>query len=64
MSKKTFEQSYNELKLMIEALQDESKTLDESIENFKKAVELHKQCEQLLDEANEQIVEIIGDDNA
>lgn len=61
---KSFEQSMNELQLVVKDLQDENKTLDESIENFKKAVELHRQCQQQLDQANEQIVEIIGDDNA
>lgn len=61
---KTFEESYVELQATIELLKDESKSLDESIENFKKAIELQTYCMQKLDEAKEQIVEIIGDDNA
>ncbi len=60
----TFEEAYTKLQATIVDLQDENKTLDESIENFKLAVELHKMCQQKLDEAKEQIVEIIGDDNA
>ncbi|WOO89243.1 exodeoxyribonuclease VII small subunit [Mollicutes bacterium LVI A0078] len=60
----TFEEAYTKLQATIADLQDENKTLDESIENFKLAVELHKTCQQKLDEAKEQIVEIIGDDNA
>lgn len=60
----TFEQTYQKLQATINELQDENKSLDESIENFKLAVELHKQCQAILDEAKEQIVEIIGDDNA
>lgn len=60
----TFEESYLKLQSVIEELKDESKTLDESIENFKIAVQLHKQCQEKLNEAQEQIVEIIGDDNA
>lgn len=61
---KTFEEAYIELQTTIESLKDENKSLDESIENFKLAVELHKVCQQKLDVAREQIVEIIGDDNA
>ncbi len=61
---KTFEESYTQLQEVIKDLQDENKTLDESIENFKLAVELHKSCQAKLDAAKEQIVEIIGDDNA
>lgn len=61
---KTFEEAYTKLQATIEELKDENKSLDESIENFKLAVELHKACQQKLDAAREQIVEIIGDDNA
>ncbi len=61
---KTFEEAYTQLQTVIRELQDENKTLDESIENFKLAVELHNICQQKLDGAKEQIVEIIGDDNA
>ncbi len=61
---KTFEEAYLKLQSTIEELKDENKSLDESIENFKLAVELHKTCQQKLDSAKEQIVEIIGDDNA
>ncbi len=61
---KTFEEAYLKLQSTIEELKDENKSLDESIENFKLAVELHKTCQQKLDQAKEQIVEIIGDDNA
>ncbi|WOO87482.1 exodeoxyribonuclease VII small subunit [Mollicutes bacterium LVI A0039] len=61
---KTFEEAYKELQVTIQSLQDENKSLDESIENFKLAVELHKVCQEKLDEAKEQIVSIIGDDNA
>lgn len=61
---KTFEEAYIKLQSTIEELKDENKSLDESIENFKLAVELHKICQQKLDDAKEQIVEIIGDDNA
>ncbi len=60
----TFEESYTKLQETIQALQDENKSLDESIENFKLAVELHKACQEKLDLAKEQIIEIIGDDNA
>lgn len=61
---KTFEEAYLQLQSTIEELKDENKSLDESIENFKLAIELHKTCQQKLDQAKEQIVEIIGDDNA
>lgn len=61
---KTFEEAYVQLQGTIEALKDENKTLDESIENFKLAIELHQICQQKLDQAKEQIVEIVGDDNA
>lgn len=60
----TFEEAYTKLQATIQDLQDENKTLDESIENFKLAVELHKACQEKLDQAKEQIVEIIGDENA
>lgn len=61
---KTFEEAYLELQGTIESLKDETKSLDESIENFKLAIELHKVCQQKLDEAHDQIVEIIEADNA
>lgn len=61
---KTFEEAYMQLQTTIEELKDENKSLDESIENFKLAIELHKTCQQKLDQAKEQIVEIVGDDNA
>lgn len=61
---KTFEEAYTKLQETIESLQDENKTLDESIANFKLAVELHKTCQEKLDSAKEQIVTIIGDNDA
>ncbi len=63
MSKKNFEQSYMDLQSKIKDLQDETKTLDESIENFKQAVKLHAECQSILNDANEQIIEIMGEDN-
>lgn len=60
----TFEEAYTKLQATIKDLQDENKTLDESIANFKLAVELHQACQEKLDVAKEQIVEIIGEDNA
>ncbi len=60
--KKTFEDAYNQLQIKVNDLKDETKTLDESIENFKEAIELFKVCEQKLNDAKEQIVEIIEDE--
>lgn len=61
---KSFEQSLIDLQETVKDLQDENKSLDESIENFKKAVALHRECQKKLDDAHEQIVEIIGEENA
>ncbi len=61
--KKTFEENYNELLEIIEVLQDEDKSLDESIENFKKGIELHQLCKSKLDEAQNTVIKIIGNSN-
>ncbi len=61
---KTFEEAYEQLQVVIEDLKDEQKSLDESIENFKVAIELHRICEKKLKLAKEQIVEIIEEEDA
>ena len=43
-------------------LKDEDLSLEESVENFKLASELYKQCEKLLTEAEGQIKIIMEDD--
>lgn len=61
MSKINYEENYNELVKIVDKLQDENSTIDESIENFKRGVELYNMCKEKLSQANEQIVEILGD---
>ncbi|MFV0246544.1 MAG: exodeoxyribonuclease VII small subunit [Mycoplasmatales bacterium] len=63
MENKSFEEKYKELNLLVDKLQEEDISIDSSIENFKKAIVLHKECKEILDNANEEIVKLMGDNN-
>lgn len=51
----------NELKQIVEMLEKEETTFEESIKNFEKGVEIAKQCMQILNESKGKITQIKQD---
>ena len=60
-NKKNIEQNFNEVEKIIEAMQKEDVTLDESFKKYKEGMELLNKCNTMLDKVEKQIV--IIDDN-
>lgn len=51
-----FEDLMNELDEVVKALESNDLSLEESIEQYKRGIELSNQCKKLLEEAKDQIV--------
>lgn len=62
IKKLSFEQAMNELENIVNALESNSVTLDQSIEFYSKGVELRKHCENILSNAKLRVHKIIEDD--
>ncbi len=63
MSKQTYEQSFSELEIIVQKLQQENIDIDESIELFKRGIELQKQCNEILNDAETSIVKILNEND-
>jgi len=61
--KKSFEEAMAELEQIVEKLEKGELTLDESLEYFKKGVELSKYCNKRLEEVERQITLLIEGEN-
>ncbi len=58
----SFEESLNELEEIVTRLETGEVPLDDAIDEFKKAMELVKECDEKLNGAKEAIAEIVKDD--
>ncbi len=63
MNNKNYEELFKELSEIVNKLQTQDVDLDNSIELFKRGVEIKKQCLSILNDAQEEVVKILNDDN-
>ena len=66
MSKETkempdFEKALAELEVLVGQLESGELTLDESLERFKKGVQLTRECQQVLDQAQQTVEKLLSD---
>lgn len=57
-----FEKSLAELEKLVEQLESGELSLDESLEQFKRGVQLTRECQQVLDQAQLTVEKLLGDD--
>ena len=62
-SKLTYEETISELESILEDLEGDGCTLNESIDKFKKGMELYNYCNDLLSQAEGEIKILLKDDN-
>ena len=60
---KTFEQNLEELESIVSKLENGEISLDDSIAEFNKAMELAKECDKKLKEAEKSLNKIVKEDN-
>lgn len=58
---KSFEENMSELEKIVEKLENGDVNLDDAIEEFKKAMDLIKECDEKLKTAEDTIAEIVGE---
>ena len=63
MKELSFEEAINELEKMVNELEVEKLTLDESVKKFEKGMELSKYCNELLEKAEKDITILIEQSN-
>ena len=63
MSEKTFEENMSELQSIVEKLENGNVNLDDAIVEFQKAMELIKNCDSKLKEAEDTIAKIVDENN-
>ncbi len=63
MNNETYETLYNELTTIVNQLQNEDLDIDTSIELFKRGVYIKNRCQEILNNAQEQVIEILNEDN-
>ena len=61
MSEKTFEENMAELQSIVENLENGNVSMDDAIEEFQKAMELIKNCDSKLKEAENTIAKIVDE---
>lgn len=61
MSEKTFEENMTELKSIVENLENGNVNLDDAIVEFQKAMDLIKNCDSKLKEAEDTIAKIVDE---
>lgn len=59
----TYEEAITELECILKELEDDNCTLNESLEKFKKGVQLYNYCNELLYKAEGEIKVLLKDDN-
>ena len=59
----SFEQSLDELKVIVTKLENGETTLNDSMDLFQRGTELIKNCNSILDEAEQKVVKLIKGDN-
>lgn len=60
---KSYEELFNRLNEIVNLLQNQEINIDESIELFKEGVELQKQCQLILSDAEARVVNILDENN-
>lgn len=60
---KSFEENMSELEKIVEKLENGDVNLDDAIEEFKKAMDLIKECDEKLKTAEDTIAEIVGENS-
>lgn len=60
----SFEENLEELEKIVNKLETGEVPLDDAIEEFKKAMDLVKKCDEKLNSAQEAIAKIVNDDNS
>lgn len=63
INKLTYEETISELEKILEDLERDECTLDESIDKFKKGIELYNHCNGLLEKAEGEVKILLKDDN-
>ena len=68
MNKKTdklpdFEKALEELEILVEQLESGDLSLDQSLKQFKRGVELTRHCQGVLDEAQQSVQKLIDTDD-
>ncbi len=61
MKKKTFEESLQNLELLVRRLEEEDLSLEESLKAFEEGVKLSKFCAKKLDEAQQKVEILLKD---
>ncbi len=56
----SFEEAYRQLEETLQRMESEDVTLEESLELFKKGVELYKRCKELINSASLTVKEVLG----
>ncbi|WP_456400443.1 exodeoxyribonuclease VII small subunit [Mesoaciditoga sp.] len=56
----SFEEAYRKLEETLQLMESEDVTLEESLELFKKGVELYKRCKELINSASLTVKEVLG----
>ncbi len=64
VSKLSYEDAIKELEEIITFLEKEDNSLIDSVEKFKKGVDLYKHCNELLSKAEGEIKILLGDEEA
>ena len=62
-SKKNFESSLKELETIIEVLEDENINLEDSVKTFEKGVNLVKECQKQLSQAELKVKKLLDNGN-
>ncbi|NNL95477.1 MAG: exodeoxyribonuclease VII small subunit [Xanthomonadales bacterium] len=57
-----FEKSLAELEKLVEQLESGELSLDESLDQFKRGVQLTRECQQVLEHAQLTVEKLLGDD--
>lgn len=60
--KLTYEEAMVELEAILDILEDEESTLQDSLDNFKKGITLYNYCSEILKSAEGQVKVLLGDD--
>lgn len=57
-----FEKSLESLELLVENMESGDLSLDEALKAFEKGIKLTQECQQALDEAEQKVAILLGDD--
>jgi exodeoxyribonuclease VII small subunit len=58
-----FEKSLEELETLVQQLEFGELSLDDSLKQFKRGVELTRQCQQVLDQAQQMVEKLLDNDD-